>query len=115
MWLLLLLAVVIIILTVKKSIDLFALKDLSPAKQEIGINAVLFWGVMSLIIGIFAHFVGIMYAMYAIRMANDISPAIVAGGYAVSLITILFGLLILMLSSIFWFILRWKYKSISSS
>ena len=83
--------------------------------MENGINAVLFWGIMSIIIGVFAHFIGIYAAMNAIMMANDISPAIVASGYAVSLITILFGLFILMLSSILWFILRWKYKSIISN
>lgn len=113
MWLLLMLAVLIIVLAAKKVVELFS-KQPDIARLERGINAVLFWGVMSFIIGIFAHFHGIYLAMQAIMMANDISPAIVAGGYAVSLITILAGLFILMVSSLLWFLLRWKYKSLVS-
>ncbi len=45
-------------------------------------------------------------SMQAIEAANDISPAIVAGGYAISLITILTGLLLFMFSAIVWFLYR---------
>jgi biopolymer transport protein ExbB/TolQ len=114
MWLLLLLSITVVVLALKKAKELFSPNITANAKLEHGINAILFWGIMSFVIGIFAHFVGIYMAMQAIMMANDISPAIVAGGYAVSLITILSGLFIMMLSSILWFFLRWKYKSVVS-
>jgi hypothetical protein len=35
-------------------------------------------------------------------------------GYGVSLITVLFGLLILFFSSIIWFVLRWRFKQLIS-
>ena len=73
---------------------------------EKGINSILFWGAFSVVVGFFAHFLGIMYAMEAIKAASDISPSIVAGGYSVSLITILFGLIIFMIAALIWFILR---------
>ncbi|MBC8182442.1 MotA/TolQ/ExbB proton channel family protein [candidate division KSB1 bacterium] len=113
MWLLLLTAIVILILTVKKVIDLFVNQNLPSNKLENGINAILFWGATSALLGTFAHFQGMYYAMLAISQANDISPAIVAMGYGVSLITILTGLFIFIISAIIWFIFRWQYKKLS--
>jgi len=109
MWLLLLIALVILALFIKKAVQLFGSSSISE-DAAIGINAVIFWGSISAILGFFAHFYGVYQAMQAIKMANDISPAIVAQGYAMSLVTILFGMGILLISAILWFILRWKYK-----
>lgn len=106
MWLLLVLAIVIIILAITKGIQLFSHKDKNRAQLENGINAILFWGAFSAVLGLFAHFHGIYYAMQAIQAANDISPAIVAGGYAVSIITILTGLFIFMIAAIIWFVFK---------
>jgi len=80
---------------------------------ESGINAIVFWGAISAIVGFFAHYLGVYYAMLAIQRANDISPAIVAYGSSMSLITILTGLTIFIFSAIIWFVLRWRYKQIS--
>jgi len=114
MWPLLLFAIIIIILSVKKIVDLFFKSDLSHAKIESGINSILFWGGMSVLIGFLGHFHGLYLAMEAISRANDISPAIVAMGYGVSLITVLFGLLILLFSALIWFVLRWRFKQLIS-
>ena len=113
MWILLILAIVNIILSVKKGIMLFSGSDQDLGKTGDGIHAILFWGIMAAVIGFYAHFTGIYFAMQAIMAANDISPAIVAEGYAVSLITILFGLIIFILSSIVWFVLRWRYNRLT--
>lgn len=115
MWTLLILFVVIICLSVKKAIELFMKKGLDKARLESGINAIIFWGGISTVLGFFGHFLGVYMAMQAIKMANDISPAIVAEGYAVSLHTILFGLFILMISAVFWFVLRWRYKKLGGT
>ena len=112
MWALLILAVVIIYLTIKKSIDLFTGNEQNRAKLESGINAILFWGGFSVVLGIFAHFEGVYLAMQAIMRASDVSPAIVAHGYALSLITILSGLFIFMISAVIWLILRARYKKL---
>jgi len=111
MWLLLLIALVVLVLFIKKAVQLFS-GSTSPEDADAGINAVIFWGSISAVLGFFAHFYGVYQAMQAIKMANDISPAIVAEGYAMSLVTILFGMFILLVSAIFWFILRWKYKQL---
>ena len=112
MWPLLIFAIIILVLSIKKIIDLFFKSDLSHAKMESGINSILFWGGMSVLIGFLGHFHGLFLAMEAISRASDISPAIVAMGYGVSLITVLFGLLILLFSAIIWFLLRWRFKQL---
>ncbi len=75
-----------------------------------GINAILFWGIICIVIGFMAHFLGLYQATRAISQATDISPAVVAMGYAQSLVTILFGMLIFMIAAILWFIMRWQHK-----
>ena len=112
MWPLLFVAIFIISISIKKAIDLFGKRELNNARLESGINAIIFWGGISVVLGLFAHFLGVYMAMQAISMAHDISPAIVAQGYAVSLTTILFGLFIFMFAAIFWFILRWRHKQL---
>ena len=110
MMLLLILAIIIIVLSIRRIIELYGKKDLNKVKLESGINAIIFWGVISLVLGYFAHYLGFYNAMESIKRANDISPAIVAEGYAVSLSTILVGLFIFLCSAIVWFTLRWRFK-----
>jgi biopolymer transport protein ExbB/TolQ len=114
MWFLLIIAIVIIFLSIRKAMQLYGKEELSKPVLETGINAIVFWGAIAAIIGFFSHYWGLYNAMQAIMRANDISPAIVAGGYAVSLITILSGLTIFICSMIIWFILRWRLKQVSA-
>lgn len=46
----------------------------------------------ALVLGIFATCVGLMGAFKAIQMANSISGGVLAGGFRVALITIVFGI-----------------------
>jgi hypothetical protein len=113
MWFLLIIAIMILVLSVRKALQLYGTKELPRPALEAGINAIVFWGAISAIVGFFSHYLGVYYAMLAINRANDISPAIVAYGYSMSLITILSGLTIFIFSAIIWFVLRWRYKQIS--
>ena len=110
MFIQLLLVIVILVLTTKKALELRKHIENRQVKLESGINAIIFWGAISLVLGFFAHFLGMYHALQAISKANDISPSIVAAGYSVSLITIIFGLLIFLLSAVSWFTLRWQFK-----
>ena len=112
MWFLLLISVIIVFLSFKKGIDLFSGKELSKPKLESGINAIAFWGGLSVILGLFFHFWGVARAMQAISQANDISPAIVAMGYRMALVSIITGLFIFIISLLIWFVFRWRYKSL---
>ena len=113
MWLLSLILLVILYLSVRKGQRVFFKKEAVSVKFETGLNAILFWGVLSIVIGFLAHFMGLYNALLAISRATDVSPAIIAQGYAQSLLTILFGLIIFIVSAVFWFLLRWQYKKIS--
>lgn len=113
MWPILIIGIVVLVIAAKKANDLFFKEGLSKIQLERGINAILFWGAFSVVLGLFAHFMGVYLAMQAISQAPAISPAIVAGGYAVSLITILTGLIIFLISAILWVVFRSKYKSLT--
>ena len=113
MWLLSLIFLVILYLSVRKGQSVFFKKEAVSVKFETGLNAILFWGVLSIVIGFLAHFMGLYQALLAISRATDVSPAVIAQGYAQSLLTILFGMTIFIVSAVFWFLLRWRYKKIS--
>ncbi len=110
MWPLIIIGIAVLVIAAKKANDLYFKEGLSKAQLEKGINAIIFWGAFSIILGVFAHFMGVYNAMQAISQAPAVSPQIVAGGYAVSIITILTGLIIFMISAILWVLFRSRYK-----
>jgi biopolymer transport protein ExbB/TolQ len=110
MWLLLIIALVILVLAIKKSSRLFGRKAAAEAADEAGIHAVLFWGVLAAVMGLLGHVFGLYLAMQAVADAKDISPAIVAKGYNMSLTTLLSGLIILVVSALVWFTLLCRLR-----
>ena len=107
MWILLLFAIIIMALSIQKLTWILKAGQLNLIQYERSIYAILFWGGISLMVGLFAHFHGIYNAMQAIARAQDISPAIVAEGYRLSLITVLSGMFLFIISLLIWFALRW--------
>jgi biopolymer transport protein ExbB/TolQ len=67
---------------------------------------VLFLGSFGFLLGIFGQMIGLFQAMRAIESAGDISPALIAGGFKVSLLAPLYGFGLLLFSGIAWFLLR---------
>ncbi len=110
MWPLLFLLIIIFILSIKKTTELYKKNGLELKRIRSGINTIIFCGCFSVFLGFLGHFWGLYMALKDIGRANDISPVIVAEGYAVSLISIIFGIVIFLFSSIIWYLLRWKYK-----
>ncbi len=72
-------------------------------------------GLFTMITGILGQLIGLMTAFAAIEQAMDISPAIMAGGLKVSMITTLYGILIYLVSILTWFILDLWYQKISGN
>lgn len=70
------------------------------------LDLILFLGSFSLIFGIFGQVLGFYQAAGAIQEAKEISPLIIWGGFRVSLIAPIMGFIVLLISSIFWFILK---------
>lgn len=72
-------------------------------------------GLFTMITGILGQLIGLTEAFKAIEAAMDISPAIMAGGLKVSMITTLYGILINLLSILIWFLLDlWYHKKMGS-
>lgn len=113
MWPLLLLAIAVAVLSIKKIFELFIQRGLTKIQLESGVNAILFWGGISAVIGLLGSFSGIFIAAGYLAKASDISPAIVWAGIQVALITTIFGLIIFIIAGILWFILRSRYKKLA--
>jgi biopolymer transport protein ExbB/TolQ len=72
-------------------------------------------GLFTMIVGILGQMIGLFMAFTAIEAAEDISPAIMAGGLKVSMITTLTGIFIYLISIIIWFLLDlWHQKKLAS-
>ena len=61
-------------------------------------------GLFGMITGILGQMVGLFSAFSAVEQAIDISPAIMAGGLKVSMITPIYGVLIFLISYLLWFL-----------
>jgi len=60
---------------------------------------------------VLGQLIGLFSAFSAIESAQDVSPAIIAGGLKISMITSLTGIFIYLLSIVLWFFLDlWYHK-----
>jgi hypothetical protein len=107
-----LLALVIIALSIKKAVDLFARADLGKDRLRRGLDAILFWGCFSGVLGILGQCNGLYISLSIVARAEGMNPQLFMEGLAVSLIPTLFGLGILALSSVIWFALRHRLNAI---
>jgi len=72
-------------------------------------------GLFTMITGILGQLIGLFDAFTAIEAAQDISPAIMAGGLKISMITTLTGIIIYLISIIIWFLLDLWHQKTSES
>lgn len=59
-------------------------------------------GLFTLVTGIFGQLIGLYQAFSAIERVGDVSPALLAGGLKVSMITTLYGIAIFLISYLIW-------------
>jgi hypothetical protein len=81
-----------------------------PIRQRV--DAILFWGVASAVIGVLGQCEGTYLALSAILAASEISPAVVAQGFVISFFPALFGFGILAFAAVAWACLRFLSKDI---
>ena len=67
-------------------------------------------GLFTMITGILGQLIGLFSAFTAIESAGDVSPAMLAGGLKVSMITSLTGIVIYLISILIWFLLDLFYQ-----
>jgi biopolymer transport protein ExbB/TolQ len=111
---LILIAMYIIFQVVRKGIALFSSRETDPMKLERGLHSILFWGAISAVMGVLAQITGIYNALNVIINAKEIDPRVVAQGFAESFTTTLFGLTVLILSSIIWFIFLNRFRKVTA-
>lgn len=70
------------------------------------IESILFWGAMSVVLGLLGTLIGLIQMARMIEWAGNVPPAIVWSGVGVSLITLLFGTLLFVVSLLCWYGLR---------
>jgi uncharacterized membrane protein len=78
------------------------------------ILTIIYTGTFAAVWGILGQGLGIYQALYAIQVAGDVSPAMIMGGIKISMIAPLYGIMILLLSSLIWFGLKLRYNSITA-
>lgn len=78
-------------------------KDINESRKKLKYIKSL--GLFAFVTGIMGQLIGLYNAFMAIENAMEISPAILAGGLKVSLITPIYGALILLISYLIWIIL----------
>lgn len=71
-----------------------------------GLGLILLFGSLAIVTGFLGQAIGMLAAFDAIEAAGDISPALIAGGLKVSMITPLYGTVIFIFSLIVWGVLR---------
>jgi hypothetical protein len=108
------LALVVLTLSAKKGFDLFLRPGRRRERLARGLDSILFWGCISAVLGFLGQFTGAYLSLQSIRAAGAVNPPLLAKGIAVSLITSVYGLTILGLSTILWFGLRCRLKRLQS-
>jgi biopolymer transport protein ExbB/TolQ len=109
MWPLLVLAVTVVVLSVRGWVRVSRIDGPDPV-VETGVDAVVFWGAWSVVLGLLGTIVGIYIAAGYIAAAPAINPQIIWGGIRVALTTLVFGLLIFAVAAVAWFVLRSRYR-----
>jgi hypothetical protein len=78
------------------------------------LQSILFWGVISMLLGLLGTVTGIVVASQAIALAGEVDPRLVWGGFSVTLISFVFGLVIFLFAALLWFPLRhWHSRAAS--
>ncbi|MFW6088750.1 MAG: MotA/TolQ/ExbB proton channel family protein [Gemmatimonadota bacterium] len=111
MWVILAVTILIGVIGVRSWLRMRRLDGPDPV-VETGIDAILFWGVWVVVVGLLGTFVGIYQAASVIAgpAAGQAGAALVWGGIKVALTPTLFGLLVFSLAALAWIALRTGYR-----
>ena len=113
-WPMILLSCLVVVLVIKKIVELL-IPGLSHKRKVSGINAILFWGFMSLALGIFVQTASLWVAMKEIIAAADISPTMVIMGFYGSFCSTILGTLTLIFAALAWWTFRYTATKLTST
>ena len=104
---LVLISILVLVVIVMLIIDTFIKKEVSSDRRKQGLNALLVLGSMNAALGMLGQIMGIWYALAAILIAEDISPAIVMGGLQASFGTTYYGFITFFVAVIAWLVITY--------
>lgn len=107
-----LLAIAIVVLLIKKSLDVYVRGELPAGKHRAAVNLILQLGILTFFLGILSQAIGLMEAFQAIEQMGAVSPAMLAGGLKVSMIASVYGLIILIVAFIGWTVLKFRLNGL---
>jgi biopolymer transport protein ExbB/TolQ len=104
--------IVVLVLSIKKLVDLYGPGEKDSAVVKQGISLILEIGRFGLIVGVFGQIVGLFQGFSVIEEVGGVSMEMLAGGLKISSISTLYGLLILIVAYVFYFILRQRAQKL---
>jgi biopolymer transport protein ExbB/TolQ len=115
-WPLLVLSAALLFLVVRAAWRLTRVEAGKPDPAlESDLRAIPFWGGMAVLVGFVGQYTGIYHAATAISRAREISPAVVAQGFAESFSSSLYGMTVLLVAALVWFALQARYRKLSGA
>ena len=104
------LLVIIVAVSVYFAVNIASGKASEKANFKQQLRYIKSLGLFTMITGILGQLIGLFSAFTAIEAAGDVSPAMLAGGLKISLITTLTGIVIYLISILIWFLLDLYYQ-----
>jgi len=91
--------------------------DAAADDLQRGMHGILFWGVMSVLLGALGTVVGIVVMTdAAARAAGVAEPWLIWGGLSMALTSLMFGIALFIAAAILWFGLRlWQFRTTGQS
>ena len=77
-----------------------------PEEVRLGLEVILFWGGMSLLLGVLGTVVGLVTMADLIQRVGPLDPPLLWGGVAVALVTSVFGIVIFAFAGAVWLLLN---------
>jgi biopolymer transport protein ExbB/TolQ len=74
------------------------------------LQGVLFWGVMSVLLGALGTVGGIIVVTGAVAQAGGAEPGLIWGGVSLALTSLVFGLALFIAAAALWFVLRFWWS-----
>ncbi|ARA94064.1 hypothetical protein AWN76_013480 [Rhodothermaceae bacterium RA] len=109
------LALTLIALILRKSLDLFVNPTEPLTSLRRGLDAIVQIGGFAFIWGLLGQALALYEAFQAIEAMGGVSPAVLAGGLKVSMIVPIYGLLLFAVSGLAWFVLKQRYLSLEAA
>jgi hypothetical protein len=83
----------------------------SDEEVQRGLFGLLFWGGMSVLLGVLGSVIGFVVMTQAAALAGAVEPRLIWGGVSHSLISLIFGTALFLLAATLWFVLRlWHHR-----